>query len=52
MLNIVDYRLTPQAAVAAPRVHHQFQPDTLYYERGGLSAETLSALGRNGSPAA
>jgi gamma-glutamyltranspeptidase/glutathione hydrolase len=48
LTGIVDHRLTPEAAVAAPRFHHQFQPDALYYERGGLSAETLSALAAMG----
>jgi gamma-glutamyltranspeptidase/glutathione hydrolase len=36
--------MAPQQAVDAPRIHHQFLPDTLFYEDGGLSPETVSAL--------
>jgi gamma-glutamyltranspeptidase/glutathione hydrolase len=46
--NIVDFGLSPAAAVAAPRFHHQWLPDTLYYERGGLPPETLAALATRG----
>jgi gamma-glutamyltranspeptidase / glutathione hydrolase len=45
---LVDFGLTPQAAVAAPRFHHQWLPDALYYERGGLDAETTAALTARG----
>jgi len=41
---IIDHRLSPAAAVAAPRIHHQWLPDTVYYERGGLDPETVTAL--------
>ena len=40
--------MTPQDAVAAPRFHHQWLPDTLYHERGGFAAETLAALASRG----
>jgi len=56
--NIVDFAMAPQDAVAAPRFHHQFLPDTLYYERGGyerggyerggLLPATLAALAERG----
>ena len=52
LTGIVDHRLTPETAVAAPRFHHQFQPDALYYERGGLSARDSVGPRRDGSPAA
>lgn len=42
--NIVDYGMTPEAAVAAPRLHYQGQPDTVYYERGGLGPDTIAEL--------
>jgi gamma-glutamyltranspeptidase/glutathione hydrolase len=44
LTNIVDYGMAPQQAVDAPRFHHQFLPDTLFYEAGGLSPETVAAL--------
>ena len=46
--NIVDFAMTPQDAVAAPRFHHQWLPDTLYYERGGLLPATLARLAERG----
>ena len=46
--NVLDFAMTPQDAVAAPRFHHQWLPDTLYYERGGLPAATLAALAERG----
>jgi gamma-glutamyltranspeptidase/glutathione hydrolase len=48
LANIVDFGLTPQDAVAAPRFHHQWLPDTLYYERGGLPAPVLAGLAERG----
>jgi gamma-glutamyltranspeptidase/glutathione hydrolase len=43
--NVVDYGMNMQEAVDAPRVHHQWEPDTLLYERQGLVADVLHALG-------
>ncbi len=48
IMNIVDYGMTPQQAVDAPRLHHQWLPDRVYYERGGLFPETAAALVGNG----
>ena len=30
--------------MSAPRIHHQHLPDVLFYEEGGLTAETVRAL--------
>ncbi|HUI35220.1 MAG TPA: gamma-glutamyltransferase [Stellaceae bacterium] len=48
LMNLVDFRMAPEAAVAAPRFHQQYLPDTVFYENGGLSPETQSALGAMG----
>jgi gamma-glutamyltranspeptidase/glutathione hydrolase len=48
LTNIVDFGMTPQEAVAAPRFHHQWLPDTLYYERAGLAQATVAALTERG----
>jgi gamma-glutamyltranspeptidase/glutathione hydrolase len=48
LTNIVDFGMAPQDAVAAPRFHHQFLPDTLYHERGGFLPATLAALAERG----
>ena len=47
-MNLIDFRLLPEEAVAAPRFHHQYLPDTLFYEKGGLPADTVIALGGMG----
>jgi gamma-glutamyltranspeptidase/glutathione hydrolase len=46
--NIVDYGMTPQEAVDAPRLHFQGEPDRLFYERFGLSPDTATILVRSG----
>jgi len=37
-----------QQIVAAPRIHHQYQPDVLTYEAAALTAEEKSELARRG----
>jgi gamma-glutamyltranspeptidase/glutathione hydrolase len=44
LMNLVDFGMSPGDAVAASRFHQQYLPDTVFYETGGLSAPTLSAL--------
>ncbi len=44
IVNIVDFRMNVQEAIDAPRVHHQWLPDLLRYERNGFSPDTLDIL--------
>jgi gamma-glutamyltranspeptidase/glutathione hydrolase len=44
VLNMIDHGMTPQEAVDAPRLHHQWLPDTLYAERFALSPDTRAVL--------
>jgi gamma-glutamyltranspeptidase / glutathione hydrolase len=44
ILNMIDHGMTPQEAVDAPRIHHQWLPDTIYAERYALSPDTRAAL--------
>jgi gamma-glutamyltranspeptidase/glutathione hydrolase len=46
--NIVDFGFAPGQAVAAPRFHQQWLPDTLVYERGGFAAALLAELAERG----
>lgn len=46
-LNVVDFAMNVQEAVDAPRVHHQWQPDTLFLEPG-ISPDTEAILRRMG----
>ncbi len=47
LTNVIDFGLNLAEAVAAPRVHHQWRPDTLVVETG-LSPDTLAALRARG----
>ncbi|KDB08968.1 gamma-glutamyltransferase [Burkholderia sp. lig30] len=44
VLNVIDYGMSPQDAVDAPRIHHQWLPDEVYYETYGLSPDTLAIM--------
>ncbi|CNJ86233.1 gamma-glutamyltransferase [Yersinia enterocolitica] len=43
-LNVIDHGMAPQEAVDAPRIHHQWLPDEVYYEQHGVSADSLNLL--------
>jgi gamma-glutamyltranspeptidase / glutathione hydrolase len=43
-LNMIDHGMAPQAAVDAPRIHHQWLPDAIMAEPFALSADTRAAL--------
>jgi gamma-glutamyltranspeptidase/glutathione hydrolase len=43
IVNVLDYNMDVAAAVAAPRLHHQWLPDEVRMERG-FSDETIAAL--------
>jgi gamma-glutamyltranspeptidase / glutathione hydrolase len=47
VVNVLDYKMDVAAAVAAPRVHHQWMPDEVRVERG-FPAETLDELRAKG----
>ena len=47
-LNIIDHGMPPQEAVNAPRVHHQWLPDEVYYEQRGVSKDSLALLDKMG----
>ena len=40
----VEQGLDPQQVSALPRFHHQYLPDTIYYEPGAISPEAIAAL--------
>ncbi len=44
IINAVDHGMTVQEAVDAPRLHHQWLPDTVYLERFALSPDTRALL--------
>jgi gamma-glutamyltranspeptidase/glutathione hydrolase len=48
ILNVVDYGMNAQEAVDAGRIHHQWLPDRISYERHGFSPDTLAILEKLG----
>ena len=48
MLNVIDHGMNIQEAVAAPRIHHQWLPDVLFYEAQALSEDARQGLERRG----
>ena len=48
LMGVVDYGLDIQAAVNAPRFHHQWEPDEIYVERIGISPDTIKLLEARG----
>jgi len=47
LLNIVDFGMDAQAASSAPRIHHQWMPETLSYEPE-IPVDVIKALERRG----
>jgi gamma-glutamyltranspeptidase / glutathione hydrolase len=48
ILNVLDQHMTLADAVSAPRIHHQALPDSLSFERNGLSDVVVDSLRRMG----
>ena len=48
IMNVVDHELPIDVAVRAPRVHHQWKPAHLFFERTALSADVRKALRARG----
>jgi gamma-glutamyltranspeptidase/glutathione hydrolase len=44
LMNVVDFRMDIQQAIDMPRIHHQWLPDKIDYEKFGLPADVISAL--------
>ena len=44
ILNVIDHGMTIQEAIDAPRIHHQWLPDTVYLEPYALSRDTMRDL--------
>lgn len=48
VLHVIDYGMNAQAAIAAPRLHHQWMPDTTRIEKFGMDDATVKALEARG----
>src|SRR6056297_2246525 len=47
-LNMAVFDMNAQEAISAPRFHHQWIPDKLYYEAFGISPDTRELLEAKG----
>jgi gamma-glutamyltranspeptidase/glutathione hydrolase len=48
LVNVIDHHMNVRQAIEAPRLHHQWLPDMVSYERYGLPADVRSALEAKG----
>ena len=48
IINIIDYDMSISDAVQAPRFHHQWLPDVVFYEEGAISNKTMNTLKNKG----
>lgn len=48
ILNVLDFGMNMQQAVAAPRFHHQWLPDEVFTEQGAISEEVRNRLQAKG----
>jgi gamma-glutamyltranspeptidase/glutathione hydrolase len=48
VLNVIDFNMTIQQAIDAPRLHHQWLPDVIHWEEFDLESDTRLALERMG----
>ncbi len=44
IINVIDYDMNILEAISAPRMHHQWMPDSIISEQNGISADTLAIM--------
>jgi gamma-glutamyltranspeptidase / glutathione hydrolase len=48
IVNVIDFDMNIQQAIDAPRFHHQWQPDVIYWEPFGVNPDTRATLEKMG----
>jgi gamma-glutamyltranspeptidase/glutathione hydrolase len=48
IINVVDHQMNIQQAIDAPRLHHQWLPDEVYWEPFGISVDSRAILEQYG----
>jgi gamma-glutamyltranspeptidase / glutathione hydrolase len=48
IVNVIDFGMDIQEAIAAPRFHHQWQPDVIFWEAFGVNPDTRAMLEKMG----
>ncbi len=44
VINVLDFGMNMQEAVEAPRFHHQWKPDLIYFEKGSADSSLIQKL--------
>jgi gamma-glutamyltranspeptidase/glutathione hydrolase len=48
LLNVIEFEMTMDESVRSERFHHQWKPDTLYFEEGRIPDKARSILTEKG----
>jgi len=48
IVNVIDFGMDIREAIDAPRIHHQWRPDSLFYEHKGMSKKMQQLLHKRG----
>jgi len=48
IVNIIDFKMAIDSAIDKPRIHDQWQPDTVEYESGAIDSEVMDVLKNKG----
>jgi len=48
VLNCIDFDMNIREAIESPRIHHQWMPDSIFYEQNALSPELRNELTKMG----
>ncbi len=48
ILNCIDFKMDIQTAIDMPRIHHQWLPDKLFFEKYAINSDTAEKLKRMG----
>ncbi|MEQ1921713.1 MAG: gamma-glutamyltransferase [Pyrinomonadaceae bacterium] len=44
IINVIDYDMNILEAISAPRMHHQWLPDSIMWEANGISPDTMAIM--------
>ncbi len=44
IINVIDYDMNILEAISAPRMHHQWLPDSIMWESNGISPDTMAIM--------
>jgi len=48
LMNCIDFNMNIQEAINAPRIHHQWMPDEIYFESFAINKDAMENLVKKG----